>query len=386
MYRIKLYNNISEKGLKLDKKLFESSATVNDPDGIILRSHALQEQEITTSVLAIARAGAGTNNIPVKACTPRGVVVFNTPGANANAVRELVVCALYLSSRKIVQSIARVNELKADPDIAKTAEKIKNEFVGPEINGKTLGLIGLGAIGSKVANDADALGMHVLGYDPYLTVENALTLTRNIQRVNSIDRIIEEADYISLHLPLTDKTKGMVNAALINKMKNNVRILNFSRAEVVNNTDMVKAVETGKVACYITDFAMPELMGKTNIVVIPHLGASTPEAEENCAEMATAELQDYLLNGNITNSVNFPNVYLERSGKPRITIINSNVPSIVEKISHTLAEHKININEMINKSQQDIAYNIIETDQDMSEPVIQKMKSLEGIIRVRKIS
>lgn len=387
MFKIKLLNSIAEVGTsKFEKENFQIGADIKDYQGIVLRSHNLQESDLSTNLLGIARAGAGVNNIPVKSCTPKGIVVFNTPGANANAVKELVICSLFLSSRKIVQSIQKINSIKNDPEIEKTAEKIKNEFVGPEIYGKTLGLIGLGAIGSKVANDAMALGMKVLGYDPFLTVDNAIYLNPKIERVNSIDKVIAEADYISLHMPLNEKTKGIVNESLFSKMKGDVKIINFSRGEIVNNSDMVKAIESKKVATYITDFAMPELMGKDNIIVIPHLGASTPEAEDNCAEMACEQLRDYILTGNIRNSVNLPDVVMERTGKTRLTIINSNIPSIVERITHVLAENKINIHEMINKSRGDFAYNIIETDQDVADSLILKIQQIEGIIRVRKIS
>ena len=386
MFAIKLYNSISDKGLKkLDPTQFMASTEVKNPVGILLRSHNLQEQELEDSVLCIARAGAGVNNIPVKICSQKGIVVCNTPGANANAVKELVICSLFLASRGIVQAIAKIQEYKNDPHVAKTAEKIKNEFVGPEIAGKTLGLIGLGAIGSRVANDAYALGMHVMGYDPFLTVENAINLTPNIERVLSIDRVLAESDYLSIHLPLNEQTKNFINSAQIAKMKDGVKISNFSRAEIVDNRALLQGIDLGKISCYITDFACPELMGKDKIIVIPHLGASTPEAEDNCAEMACEQLQDFLLNGNIKNSVNMPQVYMERAGKTRITIINANVPSIVEKITRILSEKQINIHEMVNKSMSDYAYNIIDTDQDVTQELIDKMMSVEGIIRVRKL-
>jgi len=386
MFRIKLFNSIAEVGTSLlEKSVFETSANVANPQGVVLRSFKMQESDLNPELLGIARAGAGTNNIPVPLCSDKGIVVFNTPGANANAVKELVICSLYLSSRKIVQSINKVIELKNDTEIAKTAEKIKSDYVGPEIGGKTLGLLGLGAIGSKVANDAMALGMKVIGYDPFLSVRAAINLNPSVKLANTMDEVIAQSDYLSLHLPLTDKTKGVVNSEMIAKMKDGVRIMNFSRGEIVNNNDMKAAVSSGKVACHVTDFASPEIIDVPNIIVMPHLGASTPEAEDNCAEMACDQIRDFLINGNIKNSVNFPDVFLDRASKTRLTIINKNVQGIVEKISHVLASNHINIAEMINKSQGDFAYNIIDTDQDISDIIVEAMQKIDGVLRVRKI-
>lgn len=386
MFKIKLFNNISEVGTsKLNNQHFSLSEEDKDPHGMVLRSYKLPTEELSPSLLGIARAGAGVNNIPVEACTDQGIVVFNTPGANANAVKELVICGLFLSSRKIVQSINHINSLKDDTSVAKTAEKIKNQYAGPEIEGKTIGVIGLGAIGSKVANNAASLGMEVLGYDPFLTVDNAIHLTRRVQLAATLDNLLERADYLSLHLPLNDKTKDFVNTQLINKMKPGMRIMNFSRGEIVSNQDIVQGIKEEKIAGYVTDFASPELLNQENIIVMPHLGASTPEAEDNCAAMACTQLGDFLQNGNIKNSVNFPNVIMPRDSKTRITIMNKNIPSIVEKISGALSENNINIHEMINKSCGNVAYNIIDTDQDVSNETIEKINGIEGIIRVRKI-
>lgn len=386
MFTIKLFNNISEVGTsKLPKDTFQLSEDAKDPQGIVLRSYKLQEEDLSPSLLGIARAGAGVNNVPVSSCTNQGIVVFNTPGANANAVKELVICGLFLSSRKIVQSINHINSLADDPDVAKTAEKIKNQYAGPEIQGKTIGVIGLGAIGAKTANNASALGMKVIGYDPFLTVDNAIHITSKIKLVNAIDKLLEKSDYISLHLPLNEETTEFVNEKLIKKMKPGVRILNFSRGEIVSNKDVLKAIQEKKISCYVTDFAAPELLNQEGVLVIPHLGASTPEAEDNCAEMACNQLGNFILTGNIINSVNLPDVVMPKNSKTRLTIINKNIPSIVEKITGALSKGNINIHEMINKSRGDIAYNIIDTDQDVAKETIDEINSIEGIIRVRKI-
>lgn len=386
MFNIKLYNSISEKGTdKLSSGLFSVSDEIENPHGIVLRSYKMQDSELEDTVLGIARAGAGVNNIPVDKASEKGIVVFNTPGANANAVAELVVCSLFLSSRKIVRSIGKIAELKDDPDVGKKAEKLKSEFAGPEVSGKTLGLIGLGAIGSKVANYAQALGMNVVGYDPFLTVDNAISLSRNVELAKSMDAVIEQADYLTLHLPVNDETTGFINDKMISKMKDNVRILNFARGEIVDNKSMVKAVKSGKVARYVCDFAAPEIMGVDNIIVLPHLGASTPEAEDNCAIMACDQLNEYLTRGNIINSVNFPQVRMERVGENRMVILNKNISGIVEKVTHVLSEYKVNISEMVNKSKKQNAVTVIDTDEAITDKMLNEIGAIEGIIRVRKV-
>ncbi len=386
MFNIKLYNSISKKGTdKLSSGLFSVSDEIENPHGIVLRSYKMQEADLEDTVLGIARAGAGVNNIPVDKASEKGIVVFNTPGANANAVAELVVCSLFLSSRKIVRSIGRIAELKDDPDVGKKAEKIKSEFAGPEIAGKTLGLIGLGAIGSKVANDAQALGMKVIGYDPFLTVDNAISLSRNVDLAKSMEAVIEQADYLSLHLPVNDETKGFVNDKLINSMKDDVRILNFARGEIVDSKAIVKAVKSGKVARYVCDFAAPEIMGIDNIIVLPHLGASTPEAEDNCAIMACDQLNEYLTRGNIINSVNFPQVRMDRVGENRMVVLNKNISGIVEKVTHVLSQYKVNISEMVNKSKNKNAVTVIDTDEAITDKMLNEIGAIEGIIRVRKV-
>ncbi|HBE03283.1 MAG: 3-phosphoglycerate dehydrogenase [Spirochaetes bacterium GWF1_41_5] len=386
MYRIKTLNSISDSGItQLPAENFSVSSEYKDCEGIVLRSYKMSETDLPPSLLAVARAGAGVNNIPVELCAKKGIVVFNTPGANANAVKELVICGLLLSSRKIFEGMNRVLELKENADAEKAAEKIKSEFTGPEIEGKTLGIFGLGAIGVRVAQAAVGLNMKVKGFDPYISVENALLAPSAMERVKSSDRILETADYITLHMPLIDTTKNFINQGSIAKMKNGVKILNFSRGEIVTHSDIINAVLSGKVSVYVTDFAASDLIGRKNILVMPHLGASTPEAEDNCAQMACSELQDFLLNGNIRNSVNFPDIAVERSGKPRFTVINSNVPNMVGQITAVLAQNSININDMINKSRGEYAYSIFDTDTGLSDTAVSKIASISGVIRVRRI-
>ncbi|MBQ9922051.1 MAG: 3-phosphoglycerate dehydrogenase, partial [Clostridia bacterium] len=362
MYNIKLLNKIASCGTELFDSKYTVGENVENPNAIMVRSASMHEMEMPAELCAIARAGAGVNNIPVDACAEKGIVVFNTPGANANAVKELALCALLLSSRKIVDGINWVKTLDPADDVAKAVEKGKGQFVGPELKGMKLGVIGLGAIGIMVANAATHLGMTVYGYDPYLTVDAAWALSRNIVKANDTKTIFETCDYISVHVPVTPETKYMFNKETFAMMKDGVRLINLSRADLFNAEDTKEAVKSGKVATYVTDFPTADVIGVENIITIPHLGASTPESEDNCAVMAAQELIDFLENGNIKISVNFPNVVLPRSTDKRICVLHKNVPSIISQISTVLAEDKINIENMQNKSKKDYAYTMIEVN------------------------
>ena len=339
---IKTYNKISAAGLnRLAAKGYAYGDEVEDPVGAIVRSASLHETEFPKSLLAIARAGAGTNNIPIDRCSEQGIVVFNTPGANANAVKELVIVGLLIASRRIVPAIEWAKGLKGNGEaVGKMVEKGKSAFAGPEISGKSIGVIGLGAIGVRVANAANHLGMKVYGYDPYLSVNAAWNLTHNAIHAIDIKEIFENCDYITIHVPLTPETKGFINAETIATMRDGVRILNFARGDLVNSTDILAALENGKVAAYVTDFPNDEILGHDGVIAIPHLGASTPESEDNCAGMAADELTDYIENGNITNSVNLPNTAMARSSEKRICIIHKNVPTMITKITQVLADRK----------------------------------------------
>lgn len=385
MYKVKLMNKISSEGLDYFNEDYEYGETLENEDAILLRSASLHEYEFTNNVKAIARAGAGVNNIPVEKCSEKGIVVFNTPGANANAVKELVLCALFLSSRKIVESIEWVNTLKDDENIGKTAEKGKSNFVGPEIEGKRLGVIGLGAIGVLVANAANKLGMEVYGYDPFMSVNSAWALSKHVRKAKDVDEIFKTCDYITVHVPSTKDTKGMLNKEKFALMKDGARLLNFARGDLVVNEDLLEAVETGKLSKYITDFAAQEFIGKDNIIVLPHLGASTPESEDNCARMAVQELKDFLENGNIKNSVNFPAVNQPRESKVRLCITNKNMPNILARISKLFADHNLNIENMVNRSRGDYAYTLIDTNDDVRQDIIERIEAAEGIINVRVI-
>ena len=385
MYNIKLLNKISKVGLdEFDENYSYSEDMVNE-DAILVRSASLHEYEFNKNLKAIARAGAGVNNIPVDRCSEKGIVVFNTPGANANAVKELVLCALFLSSRKIVESIRWIDTLKDDQNVAKTAEKGKSNFVGPEIEGKTLGVIGLGAIGVNVANAAIKLGMKVKGYDPYIGVNAAWALSKHAKHAMSLEEIYQECDYITIHIPSNSKTKGFLNQEAVAQMKNGVKILNFARGDLVNNEDLLTNVTNGKVGKYVSDFAAPELIGQENIIILPHLGASTPESEDNCAKMAVEEVREYLENGNIINSVNFPGVNQARVSKTRLCIINKNVPNILANISKLFADHNLNIENMVNRSRGEYAYTIIDTNDEVRQDIIERIESAKGIIKVRSI-
>ena len=379
---IKLLNKIAKVGTdKLDRALFNVGEDVDAPYGIMVRSANMLDMEFNPELRAIARAGAGVNNIPIDRCTEHGVVVFNTPGANANAVKELVIAGLMLASRDVVGGIAWAGTLQED--VAKQVEKGKGKFAGVEVLGKTLGVIGLGAIGGMVANTALHLGMEVVGCDPYMSVEAAWKLDRNVEKAATYDDIYATADYITLHVPSTKDTKGMINKDTIAKMKDGVRILNFARADLVNAADLKDALESGKVAAYVTDFPTEEVLNVKGIVAIPHLGASTEESEDNCAVMAAIELADYLANGNITNSVNYPAVSMPRSGEARICVLHKNIPAVISGITTICSEQGLNIENMTSKSRGEVAYIIIDLTGKADAVSLDRLKAIEGVIRVR---
>ncbi len=386
MYEIKTYNKISAVGLDLfDKEKYTVSDCAEAPVGAVVRSAALHEEVFSPSLLAIARAGAGTNNIPIARCSEEGIVVFNTPGANANAVKELVLAGLFLSSRKIVPAIEWAKTLKGNGDaVGKMVEKGKSAFAGPEIKGKKLGIIGLGAIGVMVANAAYDLGMEVYGYDPYLSLKNAWNLSKNVHASN-MKEIFAECDYITLHIPLNADTKGTINAEAFASMKDGVRILNFARDGLVNSADMIAALESGKVASYVVDFPTDEMIGVEGVVCIPHLGASTPESEDNCAMMAAEELIDFIENGNITNSVNFPDVSMPKTTEMRICVLHKNIPNMLTSMTSVLAKDNVNIENLMNKSKGDFAYSILDVNSCDKKSVSAHIGAVDGIIRVRII-
>ena len=370
----------------LAKDEYEVSDTVTSPDAILVRSAKLHDYKMEDELLCIGRAGAGVNNIPIDKCSEQGVVVFNTPGANANGVKELVLCALLLSGRKIAESIEWAKTLKGKGDeVPKLVEKGKKMFAGPEVMGKKLGIIGMGAIGGAVANVAVAMGMEVTGYDPFMSVDAALSLTRAVKMTKSLDTIFAESDYITIHVPLNDQTKDTIGEKSIPKLKAGVKILNFSRGGLVNTEAILKALDDGIVSKYITDFPEDELLCNENIIALPHLGASTPEAEDNCAAMAARQVDDYITNGNITNSVNFPNCYQPRSGNLRISLIHKNVTNMVGQITAILAAENHNISNMVNTSRGEYAYTLIDVDDVPSSKCIENLKSIGAMIKVRVI-
>ncbi len=387
MFKIQKLNKISTEGLKrLPADNYEYAADIMNPDAIIVRSADMHKMELPQSLLAVARAGAGVNNIPVSVCSERGIVVFNTPGANANAVKELVLLGLLLSSRKVYEGIAWTKGLAGKGDeVPQMIEKGKSSFIGPEIKGKKLGVIGLGAIGVMVANDALSLGMEVSGYDPFISVEAAWGLSRSVKRAISLDSLIADSDYLTLHAPLNDSTKGILNKDKFALMKKGIRIVNFARGGLVNNADLKAAIENESVACYVTDFPDDGLVDVDKVIPIPHLGASTPESEENCAIMAADQLKEFLEKGNIINSVNFPDCTLAYLNTRRILIANKNIPAIIGSITQTLAEEKINITDMLNKSKGDYAYNIIDIDGDINEKTVMALRGIKDILMVRVI-
>lgn len=388
---IKTLNNIAESGLKVFQKgNFTIDNDSEHPDAILLRSYNMHGLELSENVKAIARAGAGVNNIPVEQCTEKGIVVFNTPGANANAVKEMVLMSIMASSRHLFDGIAWTKTLKQDGDkIPKLVEEGKKQFVGREIKGKTLGVIGLGAIGALVANDALDLDMDVIGYDPFLSVDTAWNLSRNVQRAMTLDELFAEADFITVHVPLTNDTKGMFNQQSFSIMKDGVQILNFSRGELVNEIDMAVALEDGKVGRYITDFPNENVLEMKNTIAIPHLGASTAESEENCAIMAARQVKVFLETGNIKNSVNFPNASLPYTGKTRVTAFHHNVPNMVGQITQVISNYQLNIADMVNRSRGEYAYTMIDIENEVADDIIpllsKQVAEISGMVMTRII-
>ena len=387
MYKIQTLNKISPIGLELfPRSEYEIASEIPNPDAILLRSYKMLDLELPASLKAVGRAGAGVNNIPIEKCTEKGIAVFNTPGANANSVKELVLMSLFISSRRIYDGIAWAKSLvDKGAEVPKLVEQGKSQFSGPEIKGKKLGVIGLGAIGVMVANDAEALGMEVSGFDPFISVESAWGLSRTVQKAVSLDTLISESDYITVHVPLDDKTRGLINGEKFAIMKKNARLLNFSRGGLVNNEALKAALADGTVSAYVTDFPDEDLLGEPNVIPVPHLGASTPEAEDNCAVMAVNQVRDYLEYGNIKNSVNFPECNMVPSANNRILVANSNVPNMVGQITTLLAESKINITDMLNRSRGDLAHNIIDCENGVSEEVLAKIRNIKGVIMTRLI-
>ena len=387
MYQIKTFNKISPIGLnRFDSGLYNVGDSVENEDGILVRSAKLLDYEFPANLKAISRAGVGVNNIPIDRCSEAGIAVFSTPGANANAVKELVLCGMLMASRDVTGSIKWVkDQVESGVEVANVVEKGKSAFVGPELYKKTLGGIGLGAIGSLVANVALELGMDVYGYDPFLSVDAALRLDRHVHVVKDIAELYKRADYITIHIHYTDQTRHMINAEAIGKMKRGVRFINLARGEIVEDEAMLSALDTGKVAAYVTDFPNNKLVRAPHVVAMPHLGASTPESEQNCAAMAVDELKDYLENGNIKNSVNFPNVPMDRSGVQRLCIVNRNIPAMLANITALLAKDHVNVENMTNKSRGDYAYTMVDLGAKVDEKVIQDVMSLDGVIRVRVI-
>ena len=382
MYKIKLMNKISKVGTDLFGQQYQIGEEIENEDGILVRSASLHDYQFPSTLLAIARAGAGVNNIPIDQCSEQGIVVFNTPGANANAVKELVLCALFLSSRQIVEGIDWVKTLKGQEGVGKLVEKGKSQFVGPEIDGKKLGIIGLGAIGVHVANAAIKLGMEVYGYDPYISVDAAWGMSKWVKNAQNMDTIFSECDYITLHAPSTPETKAMINQESIAKMKDGVRIINFARADLVDSQAVLEGIQKGKIKKYITDFATEDIIDQKDVIVMPHLGASTPESEDNCAIMAVKQMQDYLENGNITHSVNLPSVHEPRTTKYRICLIHKNVPNMLAQFATLFANKHINIENMVNKAKGEYAYTMIDT-QDVVD--CEELKNLDHVIQVRVI-
>ena len=385
MAQIKLMNKIAKVGLdQFNKSVYELTTEADDPDGMMVRSASLHEMEFGENLLAIARCGAGVNNIPVDDCAKRGVVVFNTPGANANGVKELAIAALLLASRDIIGGVEWASTL--DTDVAKSVEAGKSKFAGVELMGKTLGVVGLGAIGGLVANAARSLGMNVIGYDPYITVEAAWSLSRAIRKASSYEEIFRESDYITLHVPATKETKNFINAGSISMMKQGVRLINLSRADLVCAPDLKEAIEDGKVAKYVTDFPTEETVRVPGVITIPHLGASTVESEDNCAVMAARELIDYFENGNISHSVNYPSITMPRSSGNRIVVLHKNVPNMISPITAALSETGNNIENMANRSRGEFAVTLLDTDESAAADTIDKIKSIDGVIRVIQIT
>ena len=389
MHQVRTYNSLSDKGLsRFSADKYVVSEDCAAPEAFMLRSQKLHTEVVPDSLLAVARAGAGVNNIPVANYTEQGIVVFNTPGANANAVKELIVAGLLLGSRDIYGGMTYVQELghiNDSAEMGKLLEKEKKRFAGTEIVGKTLGVVGLGAIGSIIANLALDLGMNVIGYDPAISVEAAWQLSSQVERMESLEKLLASADFVTLHVPAIPATKHLINTKTLSGMKATAKILNFAREEIVSTDDMVNALDKGVISGYISDFPAPALLGRKDVILMPHIGASTDEAEENCAVMAADQLKDFLENGNIYNSVNYPPTKMSRNGGSRMTFTNSNVPKVLGQVLSVLADANLNVVDMVNKSRGEIAYNIIDIEGDIDEAVIGKVASVDGVMRVRLI-
>ena len=385
MYNIQTLNKISAVGTDIvDKTKYAISDAPENPDAIMVRSAKMHDMTFGSNLLAIARAGAGVNNIPVERCAEEGICVFNTPGANSNAVKELAICALLLASRKITEAAAWAASLKGTEDAPKTVEGGKSKFAGPEIMGKTLGIIGLGAIGGKIANAAVALGMNVIGFDPYLSVNAALHLDPSVKVVTEINDIYKNSDYISIHVPYTPDTKNTIDSEQIAMMKDGVRLINLARGELINSEAVIKAIADGKVAKYVTDFADDIVLGEENVIVLPHLGASTPESEDNCAIMAANELIDYIENGNIKNSVNLPNASMNAVGT-KVCVIHKNVPALIAAMTSEVGNAGLNIENMVNASKKDFAYTMMDVIGDVNDSIVNAITAIDGVIKVRVI-
>ena len=386
MFKYHCLNPIAEVGLEKFTNQYEKTENVAEAEGILVRSAAMHDMELPESLLAIARAGAGVNNIPLDKCAEKGIVVFNTPGANANGVKELVIAGMLLAARDVVGGINWVTENQADENIAKTAEKAKKNFAGTEVQDKKLGIIGLGAIGVKVANVAKHMGMEVYGYDPYVSVDAAWNLIRDVKHALSVDEIYETCDIITIHVPLLDSTKGMINKDAIAKMKDGVIILNFARDLLANEADVLEGIKAGKIRKYVTDFPNPTTAGQEGCIVIPHLGASTEESEDNCAKMAVKEMMNYLENGNIINSVNYPNCDMgicHQAG--RVAIFHKNIANMITKFTASFGDLGINITDMMNKSRGEVAYTMLDVESPVTDEIVQKLQNIEGVFRVRVV-
>ena len=388
MFVIRTYNAISPTGLaRFDSTSYTVSSESSNPSGVLLRSYKLTTDELPSTVVAVARAGAGTNNIPTSELTGKGIVVFNTPGANANAVKELICAGLMMSSRDIFGGLKFVDGLsnQSTAELGPLLESEKKRFAGTEVYGKTLGIVGLGAIGSLVANMALDLGMRVVGYDPAISVEAAWRLSSLVEKMSSLDALLKESDYITLHVPAIDVTKGMINSESMSRMKPGVKLLNFSRKEIVNASDLIAALDIGKIGSYVTDFPTPELIGHPKVLAMPHIGASTGEAEDNCAVMAADQLINFLENGNIKNSVNFPDTSMARGSEFRLTFSNSNVPNVLSAVLTQISATGANVIDLVNQSRNEIAYNIMDIDQPVTDELVDVISNLDGVIRVRRV-
>lgn len=382
MYKVKILNDISDVGLNRFTNKYQVSKDFDDEDAILLRSANIHEYEFNENVKAVARAGAGVNNIPIDKCSEKGIVVFNTPGANANAVKELVFAGLLLGSRGIYEGMKWVQTQKDNENVAKDTEKQKKLYSGNELMHKNLGIIGLGAIGVQVANLAIDFGMNVYGYDPFISLSNAWKLSRNVHHSDTIDEILKNCDFISLHIPLNDKTKHILNADIISRMKPNVKILNFSRDGLVDTDALIEGLESGIISKYITDFPVQKLIGNDKVLIFPHLGASTEESEDNCALLAVKQTMDYLERGNITNSVNLPDCHMDINGNVRICCIHKNVPKMLTQISDSLSQSNVNIENLINKSKNELAYTMVDIANVVDDTILNRIKQIPGMIRV----